>query len=205
MNFLAHSMISFELLNTEAASGNTLFGNFAGDFYKGRTEHLAVESHIKNGVVLHRFIDATADRKGNLLNPVLAKEFGIFKGIVSDIVIDHFIAKEFNRLFRQDIRQTESEILSHIQQYQAVFPQGFHSLFHWLSQNRALSRYAEPDFLATRVFPGISQRVKRGEILLSAADVLEQHYAELEDLAIREFIYTKNESIRKYLALTKAV
>ncbi|MCP2041565.1 acyl carrier protein phosphodiesterase [Neisseria sp. HSC-16F19] len=204
MNFLAHSMISFALEQTAPDSANTLFGNFAGDFYKGRTEHLAVESHIKDGVVLHRLIDGTADRKGNLLNPVLAQTFGIFKGIVADIVIDHFLAKEFQRLFQQDIGQTEAEILTHIRRYQAVFPPGFDTMFDYLVQNKSLSGYADLDFLAERVFAGMSRRVKRGEILLSAVDVLKAHYAELETLALREFAYTRDESIRKYRALKQA-
>ena len=176
MNFLAHSMISFALEHTAPASANTLFGNFAGDFYKGRAEHLAVENHIKDGVILHRLIDGTADRKGNLLNSVLAQKFGIFKGIVADIVIDHFLAKEFQRLFRQDIGQTEAEILSHICRYQAVFPPGFDTMFDYLVRNKSLSGYADLDFLADRVFVGMSRRVKRGAILLSAADVLKAHY-----------------------------
>lgn len=104
-------------------------------------------SHIQNGVRLHRLIDSTTDRRENFLNPLLAEELGRFKGIVSDIVIDHFIAKNFNRLFGQEL----------------------------------------------------AQRITRGEILRSAGNVLKKHYIELEILAIQEFSYTKQESLRKYL------
>lgn len=45
MNFIAHSMISLGLEKTMPNS-RTLFGNFAGDFYKGRIENLAVPNHI---------------------------------------------------------------------------------------------------------------------------------------------------------------
>ncbi|WP_423841638.1 ACP phosphodiesterase [Actinobacillus equuli] len=200
MNFLAHSMISFEL-DKIMPNSRTLFGNFAGDFYKGRVENLAVASHIQNGVRLHRLIDCTTDRRENFLNPLLAEELGRFKGIVSDIVIDHFIAKNFNRLFGQELAQVETDILDNIIQHQPIFPQGFSSLFNWLAQNRALSHYADVDFLANRVFTGMAQRITRGEVLRSAGDVLKKHYVELETLAIQEFSYTKQESLRKYLAL----
>lgn len=96
--------------------------------------------------------------------------------------------------------QFEAEILANIAQYQPIFPQGFHSLFNWLAQNSALSHYAELDFLTERVFTGMSQRVKRGEVLHSAGKIIKKHYVELEQPAIQEFIYTKEESIRKYLA-----
>nr|WP_150539926.1 acyl carrier protein phosphodiesterase [Actinobacillus vicugnae] len=198
-------MISFELRkitsNRPSPTAHTLFGNFAGDFYKGRVENLAVARPIQDGVMLHRLIDSTTDRRENFLNPLLAKEFGLFKGIVSDIVIDHFIAKNFSRLFSQALKSVESDIFATVGQYQAIFPQGFPSLFNCLAQNNALSNYAELDFLAERVFSGMARRIKRGEVLLSAVDVLQNHYAELEVLAIREFSYTQEESIRKYLAL----
>ncbi|BFU60322.1 MULTISPECIES: ACP phosphodiesterase [Rodentibacter] len=197
MNFLAHSMISLELEKT-IPNSRTLFGNFVGDFYKGRIENLAVASHIQDGVRLHRFIDSTTDRQENFLNPLLAKDFGRFKGIVSDIVIDHFIAKNFSGLFQLDLEQTEMEILETILQYQSIFPREFRSLLNWLSQNKALSHYAYLDFLTDRVFSGMAQRITRGEKLCLAGDVLKKHYAELEKLAIQEFLYTKDESIRKY-------
>lgn len=200
MNFLAHSMISFEL-DKIIPNSRTLFGNFAGDFYKGRVENLAVASHIQSGVRLHRLIDSTTDRRENFLNPLLAEELGRFKGIVSDIVIDHFLAKHFNHLFGQELAQVETDILNNIIQHQPIFPQGFSSLFNWLAQNRALSHYADVDFLTDRVFTGMAQRITRGEVLRSAGNVLKKHYVELEMLAIQEFSYTKQESLRKYLAL----
>lgn len=85
-------------------------------------------------------------------------------------------------------------------QYQPIFPQGFHSLFNWLVQNKAQPHYADLDFLTVPVFSGMAQRVTHGEKLRSAGDVLKEHYAELEKLAIQEFLYTKDESIRKYFA-----
>nr|WP_228550005.1 ACP phosphodiesterase [Rodentibacter haemolyticus] len=119
---------------------------------------------------------------------------------MSNIVIVHIIAKNFTRLFKQVLVQVEAEILANITQYQPIFPQEFLSLFNWLTQNSALSHYSELDFLTERVFTSMAQRITRGEVLYSAEDVLKKHYAKLEVLAIQEFIYTKDESIRKYLA-----
>lgn len=212
MNFLAHSMISFALddieskyQKTQDMSGkcNTLFGNFAGDFYKGRVELLMVEKHIKQGVMLHRLIDRTTDRHENFLNPLLAPKFGIFKGIIADIFIDHFIAQHFVDLFQQEIDKVEQQILHHIHQYQAEFPSGFARLFNWLSHNNALSNYAEVDFLEQQVFAGMSQRVKRGEILHHAVNALKQNYAQFETLSIQEFRYTEQESLKKFLEMRK--
>ena len=93
MNYLAHSMISLELDKKLTKDRSTLYGNFTGDFYKGKIEKINLPENLKEGVVLHRIIDSISDRENNYLNDILSKDFGIFKGIVSDIVIDHFISK----------------------------------------------------------------------------------------------------------------
>ncbi|MCP1659425.1 ACP phosphodiesterase [Neisseria perflava] len=199
MNFLAHSMISLALeRRPNVLGGDTLFGNFAGDFYKGQVENLEVDAPIKNGVILHRFIDRTTDRRDNFLGTLLAGEYGIFKGIVADIVIDHFVAKQFNQLFGQDILAAEQAIMARIASHQAHFPQGFAPLFDWLNQNHALSNYADVDFLESRVFSGLAKRVSRGGILLSAADSLKQNYPRFEQAALQEFAYVQEESLRAF-------
>ena len=66
MNFLGHSLISLEI--DEKENKETLYGNFTGDFYKGLVERIELSENLKEGIVLHRIIDKTSDRKENLLN-----------------------------------------------------------------------------------------------------------------------------------------
>ena len=94
MNFLAHSLISLEI--DEKENKKTLYANFAGDFYKGLVETIELPDELKEGVVLHRIIDKISDRNENFLNELLMEKFGIFKGIVSDMYIDHFLSKNFD-------------------------------------------------------------------------------------------------------------
>ena len=78
MNYLAHSVISLEI--DEKTNKNTLYGNFTGDFYKGRIEKIDLQENLKSGIILHRLIDKISDRKENFLNEFLQEKFGIFKG-----------------------------------------------------------------------------------------------------------------------------
>ena len=87
MNFLAHSLISLEI--DEKANKKTLYGNFAGDFYKGLVDKIDLSDELKEGIVLHRIIDGISDRNENFLSDLLTEKFGIFKGIVADILIDY--------------------------------------------------------------------------------------------------------------------
>ena len=110
MNFLGHSLISLEI--DEKENKETLYGNFTGDFYKGLVERIELSENLKEGIVLHRIIDKTSDRKENLLNELLVEKFGIFKGIVSDMFIDHFLSKNFNNLF-EEIKNKDITVLQH--------------------------------------------------------------------------------------------
>ena len=119
MNFLAHSLISLEI--DEQGNKKTLYGNFAGDFYKGLIDKIELPEELKEGIVLHRIIDGISDRNENFLNELLAEKFGIFKGIVSDMFIDHFLAQNFDRLFNENINNIEKKILYNISKNQNYY------------------------------------------------------------------------------------
>ena len=196
MNFLAHSLISLEI--DEKANKKTLYGNFAGDFYKGRVDKIELPEELKEGIVLHRMIDGISDRNENLLNELLVEKFGIFKGIVSDMIIDHFLAKNFDRLFNENINNIEKKILYNVSENQKFFPKNFVGTFKWINSEKVMSNYKNIDFLE-RAFYGIAQRVRKGEILKSAVQELKKDYKSFEERSINEFFYVKEESIKKFL------
>ena len=196
MNFLGHSLISLEI--NENINKETLYGNFTGDFYKGLVERIELSENLKEGIVLHRIIDKTSDRKENLLNELLAEKFGIFKGIVSDMFIDHFLSKNFNNLFNKNINDIEREILDKVKEYKNIFPKDFERTFDWLNDKNVMTNYKDIDFLE-RAFQGLARNVRKGEILNSAVAELKKNYNLFEEKSIKEFFYVKKESIEKFL------
>lgn len=196
MNFLGHSMISIEI--DEKTDRKTLYGNFTGDFYKGTLEKINLPDELKEGIVLHRMIDDISDRENNFLSDLLKKKFGIFKGIVSDMFVDHFLSKNFYRIFNENINDIETKILYNINQYEKYFPEKFERTLSWISSEKILSGYANIDILE-RAFYGLSKRVKKGEILNSAIKELKKNYGIFEENSVKEFEYVKNESINKFL------
>ena len=195
MNFLAHSLISLEI--DEKENKKTLYANFAGDFYKGLVETIELPDELKEGVVLHRIIDKISDRNENFLNELLTEKFGIFKGIVSDMYIDHFLSKNFDSLFNDNLNNIENKILYNIKINEKFFPDNFKRTFQWLKSGKVMSSYQNIDFLE-RAFYGISQRVRKGEILKSAIIELQKNYNLFEEKAIKEFFYVKSESIKMF-------
>ena len=195
MNFLAHSLISLEI--DEKENKKTLYANFAGDFYKGLVETIELPDELKEGIVLHRIIDKISDRNENFLNELLTEKFGIFKGIVSDMYIDHFLSKNFDSLFNDNLNNIENKILYNIKISEKFFPDNFKRTFQWFKSEKVMSSYQNINFLE-RAFYGISQRVRKGEILKLSIIELQKNYNLFEEKAIKEFFYVKSESIKMF-------
>ena len=196
MNFLGHSLISLEI--DEKENKETLYGNFTGDFYKGLVERIEISENLKEGIILHRIIDKTSDRIENLLNELLAGKFGIFKGIVSDMFIDHFLSKNFNNLFNKNIDNIEKLILDKVKENKNIFPKDFERTFNWLNDKNVMVNYKDIDFLE-RAFQGLAKNIRRGEILNLAVAELKKNYNLFEEKSIKEFFYVKKESIKKFI------
>ena len=196
MNFLGHSLISLEI--DEKENKETLYGNFTGDFYKGLVERIELSDNLKEGIILHRIIDKNSDRKENLLNELLAEKFGIFKGMVSDMFIDHFLSKNFNSLFNKNIDDIERKILDKVEENRNIFPKDFEKTFNWLNDRNVMTNYKDIDFLE-RAFQGLAKNIRRGEILNLAVAELKKNYNLFEEKSIKEFFYVKKESIEKFL------
>ena len=200
MNYLAHSVISLEI--DEKTNKNTLYGNFTGDFYKGRIEKIDLQENLKSGIILHRLIDKISDRKENFLNKFLQEKFGIFKGIVSDMYVDHFLCKNFENIFSGNpdfgnVKKVERKIIKNIEKYDKFFPNDFKNFFDWLRREKVLARYKNLDFLE-RVFLGMSKRVRKGEILRNAVCELRRNYGEFEDNSIKEFLFVKGKVMEDF-------
>jgi Uncharacterized protein conserved in bacteria len=200
MNYLAHSVISLEI--DKKMSESTLYGNFAGDFYKGKVDKIDLQENLKNGIILHRLIDKISDREENFLNELLREKFRIFKGIVSDMYVDHFLCKNFENIFSGNpdfgnVKKVERKIIKNIEKYDKFFPNDFKNFFDWLRREKVLARYKNLDFLE-RVFLGMSKRVRKGEILRNAVCELKNNYEDFEEKSLKEFLFVKKETERQF-------
>ncbi len=200
MNYLAHSVISLEI--DKKMNENTLYGNFTGDFYKGKVDKIDLQENLKSGIILHRLIDKISDREENFLNEILREKFGIFKGIVSDMYIDYFLCKNFENIFFENpdfvnMEKVERKIIKNIEEYDEFFPSDFKSFFDWLKREKVLARYKNLDFL-DRVFWGISKRVRKGEILRNAVCELRKNYGEFEEKSLKEFLFVKGKIVENF-------
>ena len=140
--------------------------------------------------------------KENFLNEFLQEKFGIFKGIVSDMYVDHFLCKNFENIFSgnpdfENVKKVERKIIKNIEKYDKFFPNDFKNFFDWLKREKVLARYKDLDFLE-RVFLGMSKRVRKGEILRNAVCELKNNYEDFEEKSLKEFLFVKKETERQF-------
>ena len=98
MNFLAHLYFSpnDSLVKT---------GNFMADWIKGKAyENYPVK--VQQGILLHRSIDDFTDKHPNVMQSksYFRDSYGKYAGVVTDILYDHFLAKNWKEYENEDLQ-----------------------------------------------------------------------------------------------------
>lgn len=136
MNFLAHIYLS-------GTNEKLMVGNFIGDYVKGR-KYENYPDNIKQGILLHRQIDYFTDThlKFREAKRLLVDEFGLYSGIIIDLLYDYFLAKNWNQYsdvtLREFAKWTHAVLLSNF----FHLPKRVQAFLPFLIQNRRLESYA---------------------------------------------------------------
>ncbi len=121
MNYLAHFYLSFD-------QDPLIVGNLLGDFARGRLDHPRNErynSSIKQGILLHRQIDSFTDTHpaGRACRQVLPSHFGKYKGVITDMYFDYFLAKHFTEFHPLSLKHFTARVYQVLTKHRDVLPQ----------------------------------------------------------------------------------
>lgn len=135
MNFLAHIYLSG---NDEQIK----IGNFIGDYIKGKAFHIYPDK-IKEGILLHRYIDTFTDKNKYTSEAKLlfAPKYRKYSGIIIDIIYDHFLAgnwEQFSSIHLKDYIENFHQLLY---KYQEMMPSDVQEMFPRLIRNQRLYSY----------------------------------------------------------------
>lgn len=136
MNYLAHLFLS-------GSDEQTMVGNFIGDYVKGNTWNKFPEN-IKRGILMHRLIDSFTDAhpKFREAKTFFRDEFGLYSGIVIDLIYDHYLAKNWNKYSDLTLRTFAKRSHAVLLQNFMYLPVRVQSFLPFLIQHKRLESYA---------------------------------------------------------------
>ncbi|MFC0878214.1 ACP phosphodiesterase [Saccharicrinis sp. FJH2] len=139
MNFLAHLFLSYP--NPEEMTGN-----FMGDFVKGRN-YLNYPMEIRNGILIHRAIDHYTDQHGEAKKLITALRpiYKRYAGVVSDIVFDHILARDFNNWSELGLNNFSEYTYNILSDNRDVLPERVSFILDRIRESRRLQMYASLD------------------------------------------------------------
>ena len=177
MNFLAHLFLS-GAPNAPAYAGR-LLGNFIADSVPGRQLE-AYPPAVQAGIRLHRAIDAYTDQ-----HPVVRRStqrlraagHGKYAGVVSDVFLDHFLARNFAEFTPEPLLDFTQRVYALLTARQAEMPPRVQHFLPYLTNQNWLLHYAEIEGIA-RALGGLSRRASPGSGMDTAVVELEANYFE---------------------------
>ena len=174
MNYLGHAYFS-------PPDNGVLFGNFTGDFFRGFPENLNLPENIIKGIILHRKLDFLTDSNiyTKKLKLILDGKFRHFKLIIIDMLIDHFLAKNWKLFHYIPLKIFCEETYNKVILFEKYFPYSFKNTFERISTNNWLLNYKEKDVMGN-VFHNISKKMKVKNNINKAFEEFTEKYKLLE-------------------------
>lgn len=139
MNYLAHLYLSGD-------EEKTMVGNFIADHVKGKSFE-KFPNDIQKGILLHRQIDSFTDAhpKFREAKKLFHDGFGLYSGIIVDLLYDHVLAAKWenysNKTLRSFSKRSHAILLTNYRH----LPARVQAFLPILIQNRRLESYATVD------------------------------------------------------------
>jgi acyl carrier protein phosphodiesterase len=177
VNYLAHLFLA-------GTTAESLIGNLAGDFVKGRIGD-ELPTGIAEGIRQHRRIDAFTDSHPSVaaFRRVLIPEHGHYARVIADVFLDHFLAVDFTRYSPEPLDRFLSRVYDTIDPHLDQLPGDLRFVYPRMRDGGWLSLYQTIEGIR-QALGGISHRLSRRPQLAPAVHFLSDREtrAELECL-----------------------
>ncbi|OGX83228.1 hypothetical protein BEN47_17635 [Hymenobacter lapidarius] len=179
MNFLAHLFLSGS--PAAPAYADVLFGNFIADSVPGK-QLRNYSPAVQTGIRLHRAIDTFTDQ-----HPVVrratqrlrAAGYGKYAGVISDMFLDHFLARHFLHYTPEVLADFAQRIYLQLMARQQEMPSRVQHFLPYMVTHNWLLSYADLESI-TRALGGLSRRATPGSGMETAVVELQANYAAYE-------------------------
>jgi acyl carrier protein phosphodiesterase len=180
VNYLAHIYLSGD-------DEDVMLGNFMADSVKGKSYN-NYPNGIKNGILLHRFIDDFTDSHPICLETklLLRPRYHKLSPILSDMIYDHLLAVHWAEYSQEPLRSFVNRAYTLLQARSAELTPRAQMMLPYMVKYDWLYNYQFEEGMKS-VLHGMSRRVKEGAILLYGWDEIEEHRAVFENQFERFF------------------
>lgn len=180
MNFLAHLCLA------DGDSGLMLGGLF-GDFVRGRRALRAFPEPVRQGVVLHRFIDRRTDHSAVVkkLRPLFPREFRRYAGIIIDLAFDHELAVNWWRYMPGSLERFDVEVRDLLRDNKDSIPDGLVNFMKYADRHGLFKSYREED-VTLFALAGLGTRLSRPNPLHRVTEIWPQLAPEFK-VSFRQF------------------
>ena len=173
MNFLAHLYLSNNVSQRQ-------IGNFIADAIKGnKYTHLPLE--VQKGILHHRAIDTFTDT-----HPIVKKSkrrlhnrYGHYKGVIIDIIYDHFLAKNWNNYSATPLDVYVDAVYNLLNSEFETLPEKTQYMLPFMIEYNWLYNYQFIEGIQ-QVLNGMNNRTKKRSQMNLAVEDLEKHYQDFE-------------------------
>ena len=137
MNFLAHLYLS-------GNDNKVITGNFIADHVKGK-KYLEYPKKISEGIILHRKIDSFTDEHPLFreVKKLFRNEFGLYSGVVTDLIFDHFLASGWKNYHQLTLRQFAKKVHAVLLANIFYLPSRVQGFLPAIIKSRRLESYAQ--------------------------------------------------------------
>jgi acyl carrier protein phosphodiesterase len=180
MNYLAHLFLAGE-------SSESMIGNLAGDFVKGRL-HERFPPAIREGIVQHRRIDAFTDAHPEVarFRRLLEPDHRHFSRVIADVFFDHFLARDFTEWSGETLEEFLERVYAAIDPHVATLPERLSLVYPRMRDEQWLLSYREVEGIRITL-ARMSHRIARRPRLETAVELLAGGGEELEQIFRRFF------------------
>lgn len=170
-----------------------------GDYVKGMARLEDFPEGIKQGIVLHRKIDAFADVHPATLRAknLFRADYRLYAGAFVDSLYDHFLANDPHYFPKEsDLFDFAQEVYQTLNRFQSLLPEAFQRMLPHMVSDNWLYNYRTLKGMQNS-FRGLVHRAKYLDSSDKAYEILVGHYYELNQYYF-DFIddmasYVKNE------------
>lgn len=165
MNYLAHLFLA-------GPTAESMIGNLAGDFVKGRLGD-ELPAPVRAGIVEHRRIDEFTDTHPHVgaFRRVVASEHGHYARVICDVFFDHFLACDWNEYSSETLDAFLSRVYATLDPRVDDMPGRLRVVYPRMRDQGWLESYAHIEGV-TMTLRGLSRRFSRAPRLEGAVHFL---------------------------------